>query len=41
MLNNELKYFYERFLRAAGIPPHFLNIRNNKRRDKIKRIYDN
>jgi len=39
MLNNELKYFYEKLLTASGVPKYHFGVKNIIRMHKIKRIY--
>jgi hypothetical protein len=35
----DLKYFYEKFIAASGVPKHHFGIRKYIRMNKIKRIY--
>ena len=41
MLNNELKYFYEKLLTTSGVPKYHFGIRQYVRMNKIKKIYEN
>jgi hypothetical protein len=40
MSNKELKYFYEKLLKASGVPKHHFGMKKYIRIDKIKRIFD-
>jgi hypothetical protein len=39
MSNKELKYFYEKFLKASGVPKHHFGMKKYIRMDKIKKIF--
>lgn len=40
MLNNDLKYFYEKLLTASGVPLKYFGVKNIIRKNKIKRIFN-
>jgi hypothetical protein len=40
MLNNELKYFYEKLLTASGVSKYHFGIRQYVRMNKIKKLFN-
>ena len=40
MSNKELRYFYEKLLKASGLPKHHFGMKKYIRIMKIKRIFD-
>ena len=40
MGNKELKYFYEKLLKASGVPKRYFEMKKYIRMNKIKKIFD-